>query len=72
VRLKKGVETAPHQHARPVGGHVHFEFPAHVDDRVGIGRFENVAVLLGGMGGLDRSTAVQSALQEARRAARSS
>src|SRR5208282_2979374 len=46
VRLEQRVEPLAHQHARPIGGHVHLELAAHVDDRVRVGRFQYVAVLL--------------------------
>src|SRR5271157_2500543 len=46
VRLEQRVEPLAHQHARPIGGHVHLELAAHVDDRVRVGRFQYIPVLL--------------------------
>ena len=46
VLLQQLVEPRAHDHARTIRGHVHLDLAAHVDDRVGVGRFQDFAVLL--------------------------
>ncbi len=45
MRLQQREQAPAHDHAGPVGGHVHFDLAAHVDDGVGIGALEHLPVL---------------------------
>ena len=45
VFLEQGEQPLAHDYARPVRRHVHFDLARDIDDGIGIGRFENIAVL---------------------------
>ena len=64
LRSRHAPQTAPAgacaDHAGAVGRHVRFDRAAHIDDRVGVGRFEDIAVFLD-----DRSIPVDQLLRRA-------